>query len=441
MRVFKWDPSFCPSRESLTAPIWIRLEGLPLYLFDEASLLAIANAIGTPLRVDPMNIKRVKLNSARVCVELNVAGPLFDSIWVAFADDVSKNPLEGFWVKVYYDVIPPFCTFCSHIGHHLRACKRRSGKQVDVAKVFDKLSQPGNSTVDKVLDGSPHPGESSKVVSGFWKATGNTRQPGVSSTASGEVVISEQQLSTRMDVVEGATEQYNVAGVVDLQQGSGLNPQQGAIMQQDGQAQVSPCASGVEQAQADPFQAPHCLISATVCERSFLKDDNDIPGQRLVQEISAAKVFENLPQPSSHSDPVLASVDSAGTCNSNANMHSSHSGLVVEGTYLEDGVICSIVADLEQAARCEADFLGGQHGGEVVIDGGVGTVDPSDIQTSDPQFHTPNLKRVEVPKLLGKSANNGIMQGKYMGSDLIGCKQKDKERVTEMRGQGLPFDG
>ncbi|GAA0174650.1 hypothetical protein LIER_27991 [Lithospermum erythrorhizon] len=212
----------------------------------------------------------------------------------------------------------------------------------------------------------PHPSESSKVVSSFWKAMGNTRHPGVSQIALVEVGSSEQRRSTRMDVIEGATEQYNVAGVVDFQQGSGLHVQH-------------PCATGVEQANGvEQAKADPCLVSATVCKRSILKVDNDIPGQRLVQEIAAAKVFDNLPQPSSHSDPALPS-DSAG---------SSHSGLVVEGTDLEDGVTCS--AAFEQAWWRE------------------------------------------VPKLLGKSANNGIMHGKYRGSDLIGCKQRVESFIKDV---------
>ncbi|GAA0184136.1 hypothetical protein LIER_31431 [Lithospermum erythrorhizon] len=112
MRVFKWYLDFTPFKESPVAPVWIRMEGLALCMFEENTLLSLANPIGKPLRVDPRNINRINLSSARVCVELNVAGPLFDSIWVAFEDDVSKNPLEVFCVKVFYDVIPLFCTFC-----------------------------------------------------------------------------------------------------------------------------------------------------------------------------------------------------------------------------------------------------------------------------------------------------------------------------------------
>ncbi|KAG9138697.1 hypothetical protein Leryth_026169, partial [Lithospermum erythrorhizon] len=115
MRIFKWDQQFSPRKESAIAPVWIRIEGLPLYMFDEMPLLSVANAIGSPLRVHPLNVNRVKLNSAFICVELDVSKPLVDSIWVSFEDDSSNSVLDGFWLEVFYDVIPRYCSSCFHI--------------------------------------------------------------------------------------------------------------------------------------------------------------------------------------------------------------------------------------------------------------------------------------------------------------------------------------
>ncbi|GAA0161690.1 hypothetical protein LIER_43577 [Lithospermum erythrorhizon] len=174
MRVFKWAADFSPNRESATAPVWVRFEGIPLFLFDEVSLMSIANAVGNPLRVDPKNLNRTKLNYAHVCVELDVAAPLVDSIWVGFEEDDSQIILEGIWIKVIYDVIPPFCTACFHIGHVMGMCKRGklvvknslgagSERMADADKVFDTLSQRESATlgtegqgVEKVFDQRPH---------------------------------------------------------------------------------------------------------------------------------------------------------------------------------------------------------------------------------------------------------------------------------------------
>ncbi|GAA0158681.1 hypothetical protein LIER_38709 [Lithospermum erythrorhizon] len=130
MRIVRWDEAFSPTKESVFAPVWIRIEGLPLYLFDAPSLWSIANAIGKPLRIDPYYLSRINLNSARICVELNVTTPLVDSIWITFEDDASSNILEGFWVK--------------------------EGEARMADKVFDRLPQPGHSVKSGVQSAVQH---------------------------------------------------------------------------------------------------------------------------------------------------------------------------------------------------------------------------------------------------------------------------------------------
>ncbi|GAA0158984.1 hypothetical protein LIER_15875 [Lithospermum erythrorhizon] len=123
--------------------------------------MSIANVVGTPLRVDPNNLNRTKLNSAHVCVELDVAAPLIDSVWVGFEDDDSQVILDGIWIKVFYDVIPPFCTSCYHIGHAMGVCKRNklevthsigaeTGRMASADKAFDKIPHPKKTTAPQV---------------------------------------------------------------------------------------------------------------------------------------------------------------------------------------------------------------------------------------------------------------------------------------------------
>ncbi|GAA0150427.1 hypothetical protein LIER_43098 [Lithospermum erythrorhizon] len=184
MRIFRWDEAFSPTKESVFAPVWIRIEGLPLYLFDAPSLWSIANAIGKPLRIDPYNLSRINLNSARICVELNVTAPLVDSIWITFEDDASSTILEGFWVKVFYDFVPHYCTGCFHIGHDVVVCKRlkegalnahidqKEGEAWMADKVFDRLPQPDHSVKFGVQPAVQHGNGLGRMemVSKVWKA-------------------------------------------------------------------------------------------------------------------------------------------------------------------------------------------------------------------------------------------------------------------------------
>ncbi|GAA0155728.1 hypothetical protein LIER_13396 [Lithospermum erythrorhizon] len=54
-----------------------------------------------------------------------------DSISVSIEDDNSSNLIDGFWLKVFYDVVPTFCSSCLHLGHSL-----------DTSQVFEELPEP-----------------------------------------------------------------------------------------------------------------------------------------------------------------------------------------------------------------------------------------------------------------------------------------------------------
>ncbi|GAA0187523.1 hypothetical protein LIER_34811 [Lithospermum erythrorhizon] len=97
MRIFKWIPDFNPS---------------------------------TPLRIDSHNVNRVKLGTAFVCVELDVSKPLMNETWISFVDDEDPTIVfDGFWQKVEYDDVPPYCLKCFRMGHKVEDCKRDFEKE------------------------------------------------------------------------------------------------------------------------------------------------------------------------------------------------------------------------------------------------------------------------------------------------------------------------
>ncbi|KAG9132156.1 hypothetical protein Leryth_025319 [Lithospermum erythrorhizon] len=116
----------------------LNLKGLPLHLFDEEALLSVANGIGKPLSIDMHNVKRIKLGTANVCVEVDASKPLLNEICVGFGDEegevVDEKQMEGFWQNIVYETVPDYCVECSHLGHNVSTCKRRKGKEIDSAE-------------------------------------------------------------------------------------------------------------------------------------------------------------------------------------------------------------------------------------------------------------------------------------------------------------------
>ncbi|KAG9135546.1 hypothetical protein Leryth_022276 [Lithospermum erythrorhizon] len=88
----------------------------------------------------------------KVCVELDVSKPLIDSIWVFFEEDESNVMLDGFLVRVYYDVLPDYCLSCLHLGLNLEACKLKvKGENAQFVKMEEEVKRAGQ-VLDKSND-------------------------------------------------------------------------------------------------------------------------------------------------------------------------------------------------------------------------------------------------------------------------------------------------
>ncbi|GAA0170483.1 hypothetical protein LIER_43876 [Lithospermum erythrorhizon] len=157
MRMFKWDENFNPKFESSIAPVWIRFPQLPLFFYDDEALLDLANTIGKPLKIDPLNQNRVKLGEAGVYVELDVSKNPKDKIWIGFnkkGDNDKLITVEGFWQLVTYERCPIYCDQCKHLGHTQDKCKvRRQFQNVPITEltIFQNAELEDATSLKKTL--------------------------------------------------------------------------------------------------------------------------------------------------------------------------------------------------------------------------------------------------------------------------------------------------
>lgn len=84
---------------------------LPLELFVESSLLGIGNVVGKVVKVDTITVEMIKARYARVCVELNLNGPLPPNVLVWGR----KQPIE-------YEGLHHICFSCGRYGHKKEYC-------------------------------------------------------------------------------------------------------------------------------------------------------------------------------------------------------------------------------------------------------------------------------------------------------------------------------
>ncbi|XP_045810073.1 uncharacterized protein LOC123904449 [Trifolium pratense] len=112
LAVSHWSPEFAsPNATVERTVVWVRFPGLNLVYYDESFLLAMASAIGRPIKVDinTLNVERGKF--ARVCVEVDLTVLVVGKIWV-----------NGHWYKVQYEGLHLICTNCGCYGHLGRKC-------------------------------------------------------------------------------------------------------------------------------------------------------------------------------------------------------------------------------------------------------------------------------------------------------------------------------
>jgi len=90
LAVSHWSPKFAsPNAKVERTVVWVRFPCLNLVYYDESFLLAMASAIGRPIKVDTNTLKVEIGKFARVCVEVDLTVPVVGKIWV-----------NGHWYKI-----------------------------------------------------------------------------------------------------------------------------------------------------------------------------------------------------------------------------------------------------------------------------------------------------------------------------------------------------
>ncbi|KAL2227908.1 UNVERIFIED_CONTAM: hypothetical protein Sindi_1770500 [Sesamum indicum] len=115
MRVFKWTPTFTPSKESSIVPVWVSFPELPAHLFRKEVLFTMASMIGTPLQIDDATLNQSKLSKARACIELDLLKPRLEDFQIQICGATIVQRIE-------YEDIPHYCSLCKHVGHRDSDC-------------------------------------------------------------------------------------------------------------------------------------------------------------------------------------------------------------------------------------------------------------------------------------------------------------------------------
>nr|GEY00185.1 hypothetical protein [Tanacetum cinerariifolium] len=140
----KWHPDENLLKEDVsTVQVWVKLHGVPVTIFSEDGLGAIATKLGTPLMLDSYTFYMCiqswgRSSYARVMVELKAVVELKDNIVVA----MPEITMEGHYtcnVCVDYEWKPLRCSSYKVFGHVHEECTKNTG--AGEKKIVKKPSQ------------------------------------------------------------------------------------------------------------------------------------------------------------------------------------------------------------------------------------------------------------------------------------------------------------
>ena len=118
MLLRKWIPGIVPETFVFdSVPIWIKLGRIPLELWADAGLAAVASVIGKPLSFDLATKERHRLSYACICVELYVDSTMPTERTVNLRG-------EEFIVTVSYEWKSRKCNMCRSFGHLQSTCPK-----------------------------------------------------------------------------------------------------------------------------------------------------------------------------------------------------------------------------------------------------------------------------------------------------------------------------
>ncbi|KAB5524180.1 hypothetical protein DKX38_021929 [Salix brachista] len=82
-------------------------------------LLALASALGTPIKVDMNTVNVTRGKFARICIEVDLDKPVVGKVWI-----------HNHWHNVEYEGLHIICNECGYYGHVARNCSSKNNVQM-----------------------------------------------------------------------------------------------------------------------------------------------------------------------------------------------------------------------------------------------------------------------------------------------------------------------
>ncbi|KAL8140017.1 hypothetical protein V2J09_006038 [Rumex salicifolius] len=204
--VKQWSPDFNPSSDKITTmSAWIRVNNLPVYLYEENTLM-MALIRREPIKVDTKTLHADRGRFARVCMHLDLSKPLKGSIYI----NGDRNLIE-------YENLNAICFHCGRYGHLKQQCPlepENIRKREEAIKAHQQ-AEKGQSNTERV--GSwmvPKPNRWVLVNRSAAKNSGKN-SPAEGTTRISQTMASNQLGGGRYEALNRTGEEQTTQNVLD----------------------------------------------------------------------------------------------------------------------------------------------------------------------------------------------------------------------------------
>jgi hypothetical protein len=130
----RWRVGFDPSQDYFRhRHLWVLLARLPLYLWNEKSLMAIGNTLGRFISLDSKLLTRPNKKMARLLVELDIHEGLLETLDIEWRGRTTRQ-------KIDYLGIPFRCTLCRQTGHLRKSCTDNIEEEISEDSMLELAS-------------------------------------------------------------------------------------------------------------------------------------------------------------------------------------------------------------------------------------------------------------------------------------------------------------
>ena len=107
-----WEPFFKPATANVSlVAVWVRLNALPIELYETEVLKQIGESLGNVLRIDAHTAMEARGKYERLCIQIDINKPLINTILIG-----------RFEQPVTYEGVHRLCFSYGRIGHTVEAC-------------------------------------------------------------------------------------------------------------------------------------------------------------------------------------------------------------------------------------------------------------------------------------------------------------------------------